>query len=66
MSKEELQGEINALISLLKNTDYKALKYAEGAITDADYNAIKAQRQAWRARINEIEAIMAEMEESEA
>jgi hypothetical protein len=40
----------------LKETDYKALKYAEGAMTDEEYEPTRLQRQAWRDEINEIEA----------
>ena len=50
-----IQGEINALKQLLTNTDYKAIKHSEGLISDEDYAEIKAQREAWRARINELE-----------
>ena len=50
-----MQGEINALKQLLTNTDYKAIKHSEGLISDEDYAEIKAQREAWRARINELE-----------
>ena len=50
-----IQGEINALKQLLTNTDYKAIKHSEGLISDEDYAEVKAQREAWRARINELE-----------
>lgn len=54
ISEKELQ--IIALKSNLQKTDYEAIKYAEGLITEADYATIKAQRQAWRNEINTIEA----------
>jgi len=45
-------------IILLKNqlaeTDYKAIKYAEGWITEENYNEIKLARQALRDQINEL------------
>lgn len=47
---------IAELKSLLKATDYQAIKYAEGFISEADYEQIKAQRQAWRDEINALEA----------
>ena len=40
----------------LTKTDYQAIKYAEGFITETDYAPIKAQRQAWRDEINALEA----------
>ncbi len=39
----------------LSDSDYKAIKYAEGLIGEADYQPIKAQRQAWREEINKLE-----------
>lgn len=52
---QEIQGEINALLNLLKDTDYKAIKHSEGQITDQEYAETKAQRQEWRDKINELE-----------
>ncbi len=57
-------ANIAELKKQLLDTDYKALKYAEGAISDADYADIKAQRQAWRDEINRIEAEVESMRES--
>jgi len=48
--------EIAQLKNQLSATDYKAIKYAEGAISEEDYAPIKAQRQQWRDRINELES----------
>lgn len=39
----------------LRKTDYQAIKYAEGLISEEDYAPIKAQRQAWRDEINQLE-----------
>lgn len=39
----------------LKKTDYKAIKYAEGLISEEDYVPIKAERQMLRTKINELE-----------
>lgn len=46
---------INQCKSELYDSDYKAIKYAEGLISEADYAPIKAERQALRDRINELE-----------
>ena len=51
-----IDAEIAELKGMLAETDYKAIKYAEGWITSAEYEETKAQRQAWRDRINELEA----------
>lgn len=53
---DEKQARANALRQLLENTDYKAIKYSEGEISEADYTETKAKRQAWRDEINELEA----------
>lgn len=50
------QNEINACKILLLDTDYQAMKHADGALTDEDYADTKAKRQQWRDRINELEA----------
>lgn len=48
--------EIFSLKQLLNDTDYQAIKYAEGHLTEEEYAPIKEKRQAWRDRINELEA----------
>lgn len=50
-----IKREINQLKRLLQESDYKAIKYAEGLISESDYQEIKAQRQSYRDRINELE-----------
>ena len=51
-----IEEQIEILKQNLKDTDYKAIKYAEGAISEEDYAEIKAQRQAWRDEINRLES----------
>lgn len=51
-------GRIEELKNLLLNTDHKVVKYMEGLITEEEYNEVKAQRQAWRAEIHELEATL--------
>lgn len=48
-------AQIKALKKNLANTDYKAIKYAEGLISDEEYAEVKEQRAAWRDEINELE-----------
>lgn len=54
--RERLQ-RIDELKMLLADSDYKAIKYAEGWLSAEEYAPIKAQRQAWRDEINEIENV---------
>lgn len=46
---------ISELKQKLTDTDYKAIKFAEGILTTEDYAETKAQRQAWREEINSLE-----------
>lgn len=56
-SQKELdQIRINELKQALRDSDYKAIKYAEGLITPEAYEPIKLQRQAYRAEINALES----------
>lgn len=52
--KEKIQ-EIKKLKDYLNSTDYKAIKFAEGLISQEEFKAVKKQRMAARARINELE-----------
>ena len=48
----------NRIIELkqkLEDTDYKAIKYAEGELSREEYAETKAQRRAWREEINKLE-----------
>lgn len=60
MSEIEIppEEEIRQLKQQLADTDYKAIKYAEGWISAEDYAPIKAERQAIRIRINELEGAL--------
>ena len=53
---------INELKTMLLCTDYKAIKYAEGLISDEDYMPIKNDRQIYRSEINEYEELIKELE----
>ena len=52
----EIKNKIALLKLYLYNTDYKAIKYAEGELTAAEYAETKAKRKAWRVEINTLEA----------
>ena len=55
ISKYVLLDNIQQLKKKLLQTDYQAIKYGEGALTEEEYAPIKAQRQAWRDEINALE-----------
>ena len=57
------QFQIDLLKKKLADTDYKAIKYAEGLISEEEYAPIKAERQALRDQINELEASLIEGKE---
>lgn len=52
----EINRQIRELKQKLSDTDYKAIKYSEGWLTDEEYAEVKAQREEWRAEINRLEA----------
>ena len=63
MTPEEIENlpkvppeyKIEELKHRLEETDYKAIKYAEGLISEEEYADTKALRQSWRDEINELE-----------
>ena len=59
---EQYQSEIVELKKYLSDTDYKAIKFAEGEITESDYQEDKSQRHDARVRINELESLIEELE----
>lgn len=54
-AEEIAKQRIAELKKLLVDTDYIAVKIAEGAATKEDYADVIAQRQGWRDEINELE-----------
>ena len=59
---KQYQSEIVELKKYLSDTDYKAIKFAEGEITESDYQEVKSQRHDARVRINELESLIEELE----
>ena len=53
--QEKVQAQINGLKMQLAETDYRAIKYAEGYYTEEEYAPYKKQRQEWRDEINKLE-----------
>ena len=56
--KDQYRIEITQLKKQLSDTDYKAIKYAEGQISEEEYASVKAERQGYRDRINYLEGLM--------
>ena len=54
--KDQYRIEIQQLKKALSDTDYKAIKFAEGQISEEDYSEIKSERQGYRDRINYLES----------
>lgn len=66
-------SRIAELKQLLSESDYKALKFSDGVLTEIEYAPIRTMRQGWRDEINEIEKTFheptitrEEMDEAEA
>ena len=58
IAEEQRQAKLSEIAELKKNlsdTDYEAIKFGEGAMTEEEYAPYKTQRAEWRARINELE-----------
>lgn len=55
MDKKYIEWKIRKLKRHLAETDYQAIKYAEGEITLAEYSTVKTQRKLWRSEINSLE-----------
>lgn len=55
-TEEETKAiEIARLKNLLSKTDYKTLKWIDGALTDDEYDEVRAYRAELRKQINELE-----------
>lgn len=59
-----LESDIKGLKQLLASTDYKALKHADGALTDEEYEPTRLERQELRDKINIFEDEFAELEKN--
>lgn len=55
VAEQQRTARIEELKTLLQESDYKAIKYAEGWLTGDEYAYTKAQRQEWRDEINRLE-----------
>lgn len=57
-TEEEIRGEINGYELLLRDTDYISHKHADGALTDEEYEEIRAQREEWRQSIRDLRELL--------
>lgn len=55
MKNYEIERKLKQLKNRLVETDYHAIKFAEGVITLTEYNEIRNQRIKWREEINQLE-----------
>ena len=52
---KKIEVAISKYKNYLKETDYLAIKFAEGILTAEEYAETKALRESWRAEINLLE-----------
>lgn len=64
-TREQIESEIRGLQQLLASTDYKALKHADGVLTDEEYEETRQLRIDYRKQINDLETELAELETAE-
>lgn len=55
LTKMQNENRIAELKQLLRESDYRAIKYAEGCYTEEEYKPYKELRQSYRDEINELE-----------
>lgn len=58
MTSSQIIKELETQHQYLDDTDYKAIKFFEGAMTEEEFAPIRTARQAARDRINELEALL--------
>lgn len=59
-----IKKQISELKGNLYSTDYQAIKYAEGEMSEEEFETIKAKRRLWRSEINRLEAELVELKRS--
>lgn len=60
LAKMQAEKRIAELKQLLKDSDYRAIKYAEGMYSEDDYRPYRELRNSYRKEINELEAQIGE------
>lgn len=64
-SKRQIEDQIFVLKQNLLNTDYVAIKFAEGELNAKQFEPTKNLRKEWRQTINDLEAILVEQKEED-
>lgn len=64
-TREQIEAEIRGLQQLLAATDYKALKHADGVMSDEEYEEARQIRIGYRQQINELQDELEALETSE-
>ena len=55
MNKKFIENKIKYLKECLARSDYKAIKFAEGILTEEEYAPVRAKRIEIREKINKLE-----------
>lgn len=58
---KDFQIQIRELKKQLNTTDYQAIKYAEGQLSEEEYIEMKTKRQSWRDEINNLKKKIEEL-----
>lgn len=53
-----VEAEIELIKQELSETDYKCLKYVDGALSEEEYASVREYRQSLRDKINELEKLL--------
>lgn len=64
-TREQIEAEIRGLQQLLAATDYKALKHADGVMSDEEYEEARQIRIGYRQQINELQDELEALETAE-
>ena len=64
-TRREVEADINGCKQLLAETDYKALKHADGVLDEAEWEPVKERRKDLRQAINDCEAELNGLPEDE-
>lgn len=64
LKTEAILKKISLYKDKLRTTDYQAIKFSEGELSEAEYEPTKLQRIEWRKEINLLEAELEEIKNS--
>lgn len=64
LEQRKMLNKINTLKRNLQLTDYQAIKFAEGELTEEEFAPIREQRRLWRVEINRLAEEFAQLRNS--